>query len=133
LMNIHHDTSLRSILKDDSILSSSRACICSCLGKGARLWLVVRPSIRSFCIAHFIFTLALRFCFGLIQPSASNLLVWTRVGCIWHTLNLLPVWRLVDSHTQCHPRRHVCPHFRKWACCIERVVVRLYVRSFITS
>jgi len=45
LMDIHHDTSLRFILEDDSISSTSKACIHSCLGKGAWLWLVVRPSI----------------------------------------------------------------------------------------
>jgi hypothetical protein len=35
LMNIHHNTSLESILEHDSISSSSKACICSYLGKGA--------------------------------------------------------------------------------------------------
>jgi len=74
LMDIHHDTSLRSILEDDSISLASRACICFCLGKGARLWLVVKPSIYSFCITHFIFTSALHFHLNLIQPSTSSLL-----------------------------------------------------------
>jgi hypothetical protein len=46
--------------------------ICFCLGKGAKLWLVVKPSIRSFCITHFIFTSTLHFHFGLIEPSASS-------------------------------------------------------------
>ncbi len=66
LMDIHHDKSLKSILEDDSISLASRACICSCSGKGARLWLVVRPSIRSFRITHFTFTLALHFHLNLI-------------------------------------------------------------------
>jgi hypothetical protein len=73
LMDFHHDTSLRSILEDDSISLAFRAHICSCLGKGAKLWLVARPFIRSLCITHFTFTSMLRFCLGFIQPSASNL------------------------------------------------------------
>jgi hypothetical protein len=56
-MDIHHDTSFRSILEDDSISSTFKAYIHFCLGKGAGLWLVVRPFIRLFHIAHFIFTL----------------------------------------------------------------------------
>jgi hypothetical protein len=73
LMDIHHDTSFKSILEDDSISSTSRAHIHYCLGKGARLWLVVRPSIYSFHITHFTFTLALNFCLDLIQPLTFNL------------------------------------------------------------
>ncbi len=73
LMDIHHDTSLKSILEDDSISSTSKICICSCSSKGARLWLVVRPSIYSFHITHFTFTLVLCFCLDLIQPSTSKL------------------------------------------------------------
>jgi hypothetical protein len=73
LMDIHHDTSLRSIFKDDSIFLTSRTCIHSCSGKGAGLWLVARSSICSFFIAHSTFTLELHFCFNLIQPFASNL------------------------------------------------------------
>jgi hypothetical protein len=73
LMDIHHDTSLRSILEDDSISLASKTCICFCLGKGARLWLIVKPSIYSFRIAHFIFTLALFFHLGLIQPLTFSL------------------------------------------------------------
>jgi len=69
-----HNTSLRSILEDDSISSTSRTRICSCLGKGARLWLVTKPSIYSFRIAHFTFTFVLFFRLDLIQPLASNLL-----------------------------------------------------------
>ncbi len=72
LMDIHHDTSFRSILKDNSISSTSRAHICFCLSKGARLWLITRPSIYSFCIAHSTFTLALHFHLNLIQPLASK-------------------------------------------------------------
>jgi len=66
LMHIHHDTSLRSILEDDSIPSTSKTHIHSCSGKGAGLWLVVGPSICSFHIAHFTFTLALHFHLSLI-------------------------------------------------------------------
>ncbi len=66
LMAIHHNTFFRSILEDDFISSASRARIRSCLGKGARLWLIVKPFIHSFCIAHFIFTSMLNFYLGLI-------------------------------------------------------------------
>jgi len=44
LMDIHHDTSFRAILEDDSISSTSKARIHSCLGKGA--WLLGHLSIR---------------------------------------------------------------------------------------
>jgi hypothetical protein len=73
LMNIRHNTSLKSILEDDSISSTSIARMCSCLCKGVGLWLIVRPSIHSFRITHFIFILALHFRFNLIQPSTFNL------------------------------------------------------------
>jgi hypothetical protein len=69
-MDIHHNTSFRSILQDDFISLTSKALICSCLSKGARLWLIVRPSISLFHIAHFIFISTL--CFHLIQLSASS-------------------------------------------------------------
>ncbi len=70
LMDILHNTCFRSILEDDSISSASKTRICSCLGKEARLWLIARPSIRSFCIAHSTFTSTLCFHLGFIQPSA---------------------------------------------------------------
>jgi hypothetical protein len=73
LRDIHHDISFMFILQDDSISSTSKPHICSYVGKGARLRLIVKPSIYSFCITHYILTLALHFCFGLIQPSASSL------------------------------------------------------------
>ncbi len=66
LMDIHHDTSLKSILKEDSISSASKVHICFCSSKGARLWFITRPYIYSFCIAHSTFTLVLHFCLGLI-------------------------------------------------------------------
>jgi hypothetical protein len=75
LMDIHHNTSFRSILEDDSISSSSRTHIHFCLGKGAKLWLVVRPFIRLFHIAHFTFTLTLCFRLCLIQPLTSSFLM----------------------------------------------------------
>jgi hypothetical protein len=39
--------------------------------EGATLWLIIKPSICSFYIAHFTFILALCFHFSLIQPLAS--------------------------------------------------------------
>jgi hypothetical protein len=73
LMDFHHDTSTRSILEDDSISSTSRAYICFCLGRGVWLWLVVKPFICLFCIAHSTFTSTLCFHLGLILPSTFNL------------------------------------------------------------
>jgi hypothetical protein len=72
MMDIHHDTYFKSILEDDSISSTSRACIYSCSCKGIGLWLIIKLYICSFRIAHFIFTLALCFRLGLIQPLLSN-------------------------------------------------------------
>jgi hypothetical protein len=47
LMGIHHDTSLRSILEDDSISLASRAYICSCSARGQGYgWLLNHLSIR---------------------------------------------------------------------------------------
>ncbi len=72
LLDIHHDASFRSILEDDSMFLASKTCIRSCSGKGARLWLIVKPSI---CFLHyyFIFTSTLHFHRSLIQPLASSL------------------------------------------------------------
>jgi hypothetical protein len=136
LMDVHHNTSLRSILEDDSISSTCRTHIHFFSNKWARLWWVVRPSICSFHIAHFTFSSVLRFHLGLIHlltPSLLTLWMWTRFGCIWHALNSLPVWRLMDNHTWCHPRCHVCPRSKKWARYMERVMVCPYVRSFIMN
>jgi len=71
-MDIHHNMS-KSTLEDDSISSTSKAYIHSCSRKGVRLWLIVKPSIRSFHIAHFTFTSTLHFHLGLIQPSTFSL------------------------------------------------------------
>ncbi len=73
LMDIQHDTSFMFILKGDSISSTSKAHICSYWGKGVGQWLIIRPSIHSFCITHFIFTSMLHFCSNFIQPSTFSL------------------------------------------------------------
>ncbi len=62
LMDIHHNTSLRSILEDDSIFSTLRSRVHFCSGKGVGLWLFVRPFIYSFCIT-FYFHLSVAFSF----------------------------------------------------------------------
>jgi hypothetical protein len=80
-MDIHHNTSLRSILEDDSISSASKTCIYCYLGKGARLWLVAKPYICLFRIAHSIFTSMLRFHLSLIQPLAFSLLTCLTCEC----------------------------------------------------
>jgi hypothetical protein len=74
-MDFHHNTSLKSILEDDSISLTSKVCIHSCLGKGVGLWLIIKPSIHSFRIAHSIFTSTLHFHLGLIWPSTFTLLM----------------------------------------------------------
>jgi hypothetical protein len=66
LIDIHHDTSLKFILEDDSISSACKAHIRFCLGKGVGLWLVARPSIHLFHITHTTFTSTLCFHLGLI-------------------------------------------------------------------
>jgi hypothetical protein len=66
LMDIHHDTSFKTILEDDSISLASKACISFCSSKGVGLWLIVTSFIRLFYITHSTFTLMLRFCLNLI-------------------------------------------------------------------
>jgi hypothetical protein len=72
LMDIHHNTSLKTILEDVSISSTPSYHIRFCSSKGVGLWLVARPSIYLFCITHSTFISTLHFCLGLIQPLASN-------------------------------------------------------------
>ncbi len=84
-MDIHHDTSLWSILEDDFISSTSKIHICSCSGKGVGLRLIFKSSIHLFHIAHFTFTSSLCFHLDLIQPLTSNLLTCER-GHVFDTL-----------------------------------------------
>jgi hypothetical protein len=128
-LNIHHNTSLMSILEDNFISSTFKTRIHSCSSKGVGLWLVVKPSIRSFHITHSIFILVLHFHINLIQPSASNFFTCEHGHMLdaSSTLNLLPIWRLVDSHTWCHSRCHLCPCSRKWTHCLEKTIIHLYM------
>ncbi len=73
-MDIHQDTSFKSILEDDSISSTSRTHIRFCSGKGGEggLWLIVRPFICLFHITHSTFTSVMFFVL-MIQPLASSL------------------------------------------------------------
>jgi hypothetical protein len=75
LMDIHHDTYVRSIFEDGSNSLTFRACIRSCLGKGAWLWLVVKLFIHSFWITH------------LLSPQHCIFIL------IWFSL-----WHLIFSH-----------------------------------
>jgi hypothetical protein len=116
LMDIHHDTSFKSILEENSISWTFKACIHSCSSKGARLWLVAKPFIHSFCIFS-----PQRYVFVSIWFSIWHIVfshVSAHVRCIWHALSSLSVWRLTDSHTWCHLRCHVCPRY-KWAHCMQ--------------
>jgi hypothetical protein len=135
-MNIHHNTSFKSILEDDSISLASKAHICFCSVKGTKLWLIVRPSIHSFCITHSTFTLALCFHLNLIQPLASCLLT-CECG---HGLDVSGMHlahcpfrgQRIATH-DAHQGRHVCPHSNKWAHCMEKKMLQHYVMSFITN
>jgi hypothetical protein len=60
-------------LEDDSISSTSKARICFGSSKGVGQWLIAKPSICSFHITHYIFTLVLHFCFDLIHLLASSI------------------------------------------------------------
>ncbi len=120
-MDYHHDTSLKSILEDNSISSTSRTHIHSGSGKGAWLWLVVRPFIDSFHITHFIFTLTLHFRLDLIQPLTSSLFMSELDASSTHL-------------ARCSfGGQWICPHSIKWAYYMERVVVCLYVKNFIMN
>jgi hypothetical protein len=66
LMDIHHNSSFQSILEDDSISSTSKVHICFLSNKRIRLWLINRPSIRLFRIAHSTFASTLHYYFNLI-------------------------------------------------------------------
>jgi hypothetical protein len=66
MMDIHHDTFLRSIFEDDSISSTSKARIHSYLSNRVGLWLVARLFIYLFHNTHSTFISTLHFCLGLI-------------------------------------------------------------------
>jgi hypothetical protein len=53
LMDIHHDTSFRFILKDDPISLTSKSRIHFRSNKGVWLWLIVRPFVYLFCITFY--------------------------------------------------------------------------------
>jgi hypothetical protein len=42
-------------------------------------------------------------------------------------------WRSTNSNKWHRPRHHVCLRLKESACCMERVVVRCYVTSFIMN
>jgi hypothetical protein len=88
LMDIHHDTSLRSILEADSISLASRTCICSCSSRGQGYgWLLghlfVRFALHTlFSPQHCIFVsvwFSLRY---LIIPCVSVDTSWTHLAHI---------------------------------------------------
>jgi hypothetical protein len=135
-MDIHHDTSLRSILENHSISSTSKARTRSSSDKGARLWLIIKPSMHPFHIAHFIFTSTLHFRRSLVQPLASSLFMCENE----HELNKS------STHLACclFGGQQIVTHdaiqdvmyafcSRKWACYMKRVVVRPYIKSFIMN
>jgi hypothetical protein len=39
----------------------------------------------------------------------------------------------INGYTWCHPKHHVCLCSKKWAHCMDRVVVRPYNKNFIMS
>jgi hypothetical protein len=66
LMDIHHNTSLRCILEDDSISLASKAYIHYFSSKGVGLKLDIKSFIHLFRITHYTFTSALHFDLNLI-------------------------------------------------------------------
>ncbi len=136
LMDIHHNTSLRPILKDDSISFVSRAHICFCSDKEpTRLWLIAWPSICSIYIAHFIFTLAMHFCFDLIQSLTISLIM---CECEYglnvfdtHLAHCLFGGQQIATHDAIIDVMYTFT--QKWACCMEKMVVHPYVKSFIMT
>jgi hypothetical protein len=98
-MGIHHNTSFRPILEDDSISFVFKTYICFCLSKrSTRLWFITWPFIFLFHITHFIFTLAMCFHSDLIHPLTFNLIM---CECEYglNAFSTLSVQRLADSHT----------------------------------
>jgi hypothetical protein len=114
-MDIHHDTSFRSILADDFIFSTSIARIYSCLGQEQSYgWLWGHLFIHF--TSHTLFSPQHYLLISIwSNPRHLHMWMWTWVEHIWHTLNSLPIWRSLDSHTWCHLKCHVCPRLRKWA------------------
>ncbi len=129
-MDIHHNTSFKSILEDDSIFPT---CICFCLSKGARLWLIVRPPICSFRISHFTFTLTLHFHFNFIQLSTFNFLT-CECG---HGLDAfgrhLACCLFRDQWITTHDAIRDMMMYALTTKCMERAMICLYVKSFITN
>ncbi len=82
LMDIHQNTSFKFILEDDSISFTSKAHIHFCLGKGIRLWLIIRPSIYSLFIAHSTFTSMMHFCLSLTMMHLALNFLSCHV-CVW--------------------------------------------------
>jgi hypothetical protein len=130
-MDIHHNTSVRSLLEDDSISLAFKACICSCLGKGVGLWFITRPSIHSFHIARSTFTSTLHFHLSLIQPLTFSFLT-----CDYgHGLDTF------DMHIVCCPfgqwmtifEMSCMPSLEKVGMMYGGNMVHLYIMSFITS
>jgi hypothetical protein len=136
LMDIHHYTPLRSILEDDSISSTSKTCICSYLGEGARLWLVTKPSICLFHIAHFTFTSMLHLHFSFTQPSASSFFECKcghRLDTFGtHLIHCPFEGQLITTHEAIWNVMYAL--VRKSGHAVrKKVVEHLYIRSFITS
>ncbi len=127
-MDFHHDTSLQSILENDCISLTCKAYISFCLGKGIGLWLVVRPYICSFCIAHSIFTWMLHFCLNLIQPSTFSFFTCEcRHGLdasSVHLVHCLFGGQQIITHDAIRD---------KWAFCMEKAMLCPYIKNFIMS
>jgi hypothetical protein len=138
-MEIHHDASFRSILEDDFISSTFIAHIRSCLNKRAGLWLIIKPSICLFCIAHYTFTLALHFHLDLIQPSTFSLLK-CECGHGLATFDThLPCYlfegQRITTHDAIRDVMYVFTRESGQLICttMERTMVHFYIKSFITS
>jgi hypothetical protein len=106
------------------------------LGKGARLWLVARPFICPFSIAHSTFTSTLHFCFGLIQPLTFSIFTCEcehELDTFGTHLTYCPLGgQWITTHDAIQDIMYALI-WKKWAQCMERVVVHLYIINFITN
>ncbi len=134
-MDIHHDTSLKSILEDDSISSTSKTRICYQSSKGVGLWLITRPCIHLFHIIHFTFTSMLCFCLDLILLSTSNIFTcecgYGLDGFGTHLTHCLFESQQIARHDAIQVVKYAFA--REWAHYMVKVMVSPYIRSFITS
>ncbi len=136
LINIHHNTSFWLIFEDGSISFTYRTCICFCSSKGPTgLWLIARPFICLFHITHSTFTLTMHFRLDLIQPLTFSVVMceceYRLNTSSMHLAHCLFRGQQIATHVVIIDVMYA--FIQKWACCMEKMVVHHYIKSFITS